>query len=399
MKILFLATYFPTPVSLSRGNWALEQAQAFKQAGHDVRVVVPTPWLPRWTSILGARFSRQIELADTWNVEGLDVEYWKWPYYPWHMIGKLNRMAPRLLLSGAQLFLNRPLKRCIETFSPDVVCAHHTMVAGQVAQSWFQKYGLPYVVTDHEVGDFIECQKRDRVKAVFERVAKDARCMVVVSASMQREAIKALPEAVFKVIHNGSSFSPVTNQELQQRTSHKEVTVFCCCKFYGRKDVPLLLQAIEQMAPNFPQLRLRIAGDGPDRTIIEKQVSEMSSQDRVSLLGLLSPDEVRTEMMAADVFALVGWAEPFGVVFLEAMACGLPVVVCEDAGVAEVLENGKNALFSKPRDLNSVIDALVPLIESQPLRLSLGESARDHFASEFRWQQVIAKYEDVMSSP
>jgi glycosyltransferase involved in cell wall biosynthesis len=101
-------------------------------------------------------------------------------------------------------------------------------------------------------------------------------------------------------------------------------------------------------------------------------------------------------MERADVFALVGWAEPFGVVFLEAMACALPVVVSSDAGVAEVLEDGVTAVFTKPRDQKSVEIALDRLIDNPQLRQLIGQAGQFLFVSNFQWSSVTKRYREIL---
>jgi len=100
----------------------------------------------------------------------------------------------------------------------------------------------------------------------------------------------------------------------------------------------------------------------------------------------------------ADVFALVGWAEPFGVVFLEAMASGLPVVLSEDAGIAECLEDGKTALFTLPRNQASVEQALSRCLREPELRASIGEAGRAIYIKTFQWKSIIREYLKIMKS-
>lgn len=394
MKILFLATYFPTPSSPSRGNWAFEQALALSDAGHAVRVVVPTAWLPRVAGKLSPRVARQADIPHNWEVDGLAIEYPRWPYYPWHAMGRINRVYPSLLIKMGWPFLRRSLDRLVKEENFDFIFAHHTLVSGQIAEVLGRCYGIPYVVTDHEVGDLLECKNNKGQKEVFERVAGGARGMVVVSEAMRREGQISLPDIPFQVVYNGSSF-PVLEVARRKKCDGEFRAIFCCAKFYGRKDIPLLLRAFEVLAVSHPLWELRIAGGGPDQALIHEVVEDMEAGDRVKLLGLISPTEVRREMEEADIFALVGWAEPFGVVFLEAMASGLPVVVSSDAGVAEVLEDGVSALFSEPQDLDSVIGALGPLMGDSELRYRIGRAGQSVFEDRFSWDKVITQYENL----
>ncbi|NBD37254.1 MAG: glycosyltransferase [Verrucomicrobia bacterium] len=393
MRLLFLATYFPDPFHPSRGNWALEQAQAFQNAGDEVLVMVPTAWVPRWMRLLPGKIRNHALAPPHWQVEDLSIEYPRWPYYPWHFLAGWNRRHPSYLLRMAWLARKGRFLRRIDEFEPDAICAHHTLVNGQLAWMIFQARGIPYFVTDHEIGDLLAAEQRREIADIFRKVGKSAKAMVVVSKAMQRKANTLFPELPVKTIYNGSSFPATPSMDRPPRT---EPVIFSCAKFYGRKDIPLLVRAFDRVAETSPG-RLRIAGDGPDRAEVESAVAQAGHRDRIELLGLLRPEEVRKEMGQADIFALVGWAEPFGVVFLEAMACGLPVLLSEDAGIAEILEDGKTAVFSKPRDRTSVEKVLRPLLQDAGLRKRIGEAGRMLYREHFQWASIIRQYQDILT--
>lgn len=394
MRILFLATYFPDPLHPARGNWALEQAQAFNSSGDEVKVVVPTSYLPGLLGRFGGKLGNHAITPREWTTGGLEIAYPRWPYYPWQVFRKLNSWFPQSFLRLSWPFLRAGLSRIIQTFRPEIVFAHHTLVSGQVARLIHDKWAIPYIVTDHEVGDLLACEHNPHYSRVFHRVAERARAMVVVSKAMQSAGRAHLPGLTFHVIHNGSSFPVYPGGA--QRSRSQPLTIFSCAKFYQRKDIPLLIRAFDEVANQF-DVRLRIAGDGPDRLKVENAVASASNRDRVELLGLLDSEAVRREMEQADIFALVGWAEPFGVVFLEAMATGLPIVVSKDAGISEVLEDGRTARFSNPRDPDSVVAALKGLIEDEDLRDQIGKNGQQLYASRFQWPVVLEQYRTLMT--
>ncbi|NDV62328.1 glycosyltransferase family 4 protein [Puniceicoccales bacterium CK1056] len=389
-KLLFLATYFPDPNNPSRGNWALEQAQAFQNAGIDVLVVVPTPWVPRILGKLHPKLAAYSGTPVTMKFGELQVEYPRWPCYPWHTFHGINRRYPDRIISIGWHFAQTRINRIVDRFKPDAIVAHHTLVAGQLALKLFKKHRTPYIVTDHEVGDLISCRDNAKVNRIFNDVGKHAKRMVVVSSAMQREGEAVLPNIPFSTIYNGSSFDIYKDRVPSPETG--PVTVFCCSKFYGRKDIPLLLRAFDAVVEKGYDVRLRVAGDGPDRAKVVDCLSKLKHQDRVTLMGLLPSEVVVSEMQNADIFALVGWAEPFGVVFLEAMASGLPIIVSEDAGVAEILEDQKTAVLTRPHDQNSVESALVKLVENPELRDQIGSAGQKLFSQKFQWANVIMDY-------
>ena len=109
--------------------------------------------------------------------------------------------------------------------------------------------------------------------------------------------------------------------------------------FAGRlepnKGVRQLLDLFETLAPRFPELRLRLLGDGPERPALERRLEEAGLAGRVRIVGALAPGEVLTELRSADLFVFPSRYESWGLAIVEAMAVGVPVVASDIAGIRE----------------------------------------------------------------
>lgn len=122
---------------------------------------------------------------------------------------------------------------------------------------------------------------------------------------------------------------------------------------------------------------LIIAGDGTEKEIIAQAATEALGES-VVLLGRLSRDAMKDYYSAADIFVFPGIEESLGMVFLEAQACGLPVVACSDWGASEAVIDGETGLLSKAVDKH-VFDAhLEQLAGDEELRRKMGKAAADH---------------------
>jgi glycosyltransferase involved in cell wall biosynthesis len=165
--------------------------------------------------------------------------------------------------------------------------------------------------------------------------------------------------------------------------------VFSAAKFYDRKAIPLLVEAFARVAMRHPSALLRIAGDGIERPLVEAAVARHALGARVQLLGLQPHERVMQEMAWCDVFALVGWNEPWGVVFTEAMSVAKPVVVSKDAGVAEVLTDGVDAVLVEPKSVESAAAALDRLLTSADERTQMGARARETFERRLTWERAV----------
>lgn len=119
-----------------------------------------------------------------------------------------------------------------------------------------------------------------------------------------------------------------------------------CGRLHPTKGVPLLLQAFARLRRTVSSARLRIVGDGPQRDLLQHQVHQLGLQKAVTFRGWVSPNDVEHEL--ADAWAVVVpslWAEPLGLVALEAVVRGIPVVASAAGGLGETIEHGTSGLL------------------------------------------------------
>lgn len=145
-----------------------------------------------------------------------------------------------------------------------------------------------------------------------------------------------------------------------------QFTVLCVCRFYPRKRLDVLLRA----AAILPGVTFRIVGGGPEEARLKTLSVELGLGSRVTWLGTVSREALAREFGASDVFCLPSVQEGFGIVFLEAMAAGKPIVAARAAAVPEVVTDG---LLSEPDDAESLAAALERLRVDPALRAALAE--------------------------
>lgn len=153
-------------------------------------------------------------------------------------------------------------------------------------------------------------------------------------------------------------------------------TILCVARMYPRKRVGDLLMAAALLRPRIPGIRVRIVGRGPGWEGAVRAHAALGLGDRVLLLGDVSRDRLAEEYANADIFCLPSVQESFGLVFLEAMAAGLPIVACRAAAIPEVVEDGVVGLLVSPRDPAGLARAL-EVLSADPGRARLmGEAGR-----------------------
>lgn len=395
LRVLFLATYFPKPTNELMGTWALKQAQSLLRFGLDVRVVSFTSWVPGVLArTRGARAYAACPRAHRWG--DLAVEYPRWPVY---QVGRLKRWAhrdPRSQMWIGWWWARPVLDRLAREFRPDVVFAHHTAVNGFLAERFKARHGVPFVVTDHDFDEIADCAKYPGRQAVFTRVAAAASRMVAVSSRMEALLKERCPIARTMTLLNGTDPLPASLWEVPRSEELRgKVVIFSLAALYERKGIPLLVRAFAGVAARRPEAVLRIAGDGPERGAVETAVRETGLGDRVQLLGSLPHAQAMQEMVWSDVFALAGWDEPLGAVYLEAASAGKPSVWCADGGINDVFVSGEHGLAVPPKNLSALSEVLEQLVSDGDARERMGAAARRLFEAKLGWE-VNARAMDAL---
>ena len=160
----------------------------------------------------------------------------------------------------------------------------------------------------------------------------------------------------------------------------------------ARKATVQLVQALQRAER--PNAHLVVVGDGPDVGAVRQAASEAGLADRVHLLGQVSEERKFQVLAAADVFVSTSQHEGFGLVFLEAMAFGLPVVCYDHGGQTDFLRSGETGFVIRLNDLEAFTTALKELHDRPELKRRLGEENRRR-VEQYLIDKCAARYERV----
>jgi len=168
-----------------------------------------------------------------------------------------------------------------------------------------------------------------------------------------------------------------------------------------RKGVAHLLKAWARLEQYYPNARLLIGGDGPERVALE-QLAQQLGLERVRFLGYVSASQLPSLFASADVFcAPATYAESFGIVLIEAMAAGLPIVAAANAGYAGLLAAHPGNLVVPPGDDRVLAGALATLLDAPDYRRQLGTrnaAAVDRYSWDIVGDQIAAMYANVLQA-
>ena len=188
-------------------------------------------------------------------------------------------------------------------------------------------------------------------------------------------------------------YRPREDDELRRRLAPGgEAVLMHASNFRKVKNLPAVLEVAARVAAEVP-VRLVLAGDGPEMPAVRDRAAALGLADRTSFLGHV--DDLAGVLPAADVLLLPSLHESFGLVALEAMACGVVPVVTDRGGADDFIQDGVNGFLRDPEDIGGMADAVLQVLRDAALRGQLAEDARRDAAGDFGIACVLKKYLDL----
>jgi phosphatidylinositol alpha-1,6-mannosyltransferase len=249
-------------------------------------------------------------------------------------------------------------------------------------------------------------------RAALVRVLKGAQEVIAAGGYPAAEAERAvkgpLPVTIVPPGVDVDRFVPLTDEQRRAARARFGLPedgrlVVSLSRLVPRKGMDVLIEAAARLAPDRPDLVVAIGGSGRDRNRLEKLVARSGAP--VRLLGRVPDEELPELYGAADVFAMLcrnRWAgleqEGFGMVFLEAAACGVPQVAGDSGGAAEAVEHGETGLVvDHPDDPAAVAASLVRLLDDDGLRRSMGDAARTRAVADLSHDVLAQRLAKALS--
>ncbi len=229
---------------------------------------------------------------------------------------------------------------------------------------WLEERRVRYLL--NFVGKFV-LRRADGVRVVSERVKKR-----VMRMGVEESRIFKLPIHV-----DVNKFAEAGGGE---RIRARFAGYGCIVLFVGRlareKNLPNLLRAASLVVKRFPDTLFLIVGDGPERKRLEHLAKELEIEKNVVFEGMVEYDSLPAYYKACDIFVLPSDHEGWGLVLVEAMAAGKPVVTTDVGLAGEVVEDGVTGIVVPRRNERELAEAIVRLIEDGELREKIGEEAK-----------------------
>lgn len=381
MRVLTLSTLYPNAHQPTLGLFVECQTRGLAaREGVEVHVVSPVG-LPWWPLSLHPHYRPLTRLAgrETWR--GLDVRRPRFTVWP----GGGARLAAKELARAVGWGLNNA------DFDFDVIDAEFFWPDGVAAMHLARQFNRPFSIKARG-SDIYYWGDRPGIREQILEAAQAADGLLAVSDSLRDEMIaRGMPADKIKVHHTGVDldlYRPVDRGAAKAALGVEGPLLATVGALIERKGQSFALDALARL----PGATLVVIGDGPDRAALERQAERLGISGRVRFLGARPPEDVAELVAASDAMLLPTRAEGIANAWVEALACGTPVVTCEAGGAREVIDTPAAGLVVA-REAEALAEGVRQVLTHAPEAAEVRRSAE-----RFSWERNAEELEAHLRS-
>ena len=365
LRILTFSSLFPHAQAPGFGQFVAAQSrQLARQPDSAVQVVAPLPRRPG----LPLRFQPLARLPAVDNFEGLTCHRPR--FQAWPMIGGWTH--PRAIVRAAL-----PVLQAIRAqgFDFDVMDAEFFFPCGVAAAQLGEIMDRPVSIMARGSDIHYWSQHPAARRAILEAGNKAAR-LLAVSAAMRDDMIAlGLPAEKIFVHHMGIDLAPFRPRDRADEKAKLGIAgplLLSAGNLIPLKGHDIMIAALQLL----PDATLMIAGEGPERAILEKKSQALRLSDRVKFLGRVGHEDMPALMAAADIMTLASQREGLATAWLESLACGTPIVAPRVGGIAEVITGPDAGRIAQARTPQAMAEAVRAIMQQPPT----AQAVRAHVA-------------------
>jgi len=276
----------------------------------------------------------------------------------------------------------------------------YCMIAARSAK----KYKKPFVMGaqgTHGVRPLTYFPEKIVLKKCYSQAKKVTVPSVYTKQMIEKYSGKTYP---IEVIHNGVNFERFQKGVGTSSVSSKyegKVVLLTVGGLWGRKGHDIVLKALSQVIKKREDIVYVMVGEGNARPQLEELINQLGLQNHVEFAGRQMADNLVSYYHACDIYVHTPKVvdlkfEGFGIVYLEASACGKPIVATDAGGIRDAVLDAQTGLIAEDGDISGVADRIIRLCEDQDLRRQLGQAGRK-YAEKNRWSSIAEKFENLYS--
>jgi phosphatidyl-myo-inositol dimannoside synthase len=396
LRIICPTYWYPQHASDTQATYVHDINRHLVGRGHSVTVVTPgDPSLAREDTFDGVRIVRfPLELP-------ADLTYGRVAQSRVSWLGKFARLAVMAHYLEAQ---HRAILAEAREGQVDVIHAHWAIPTGPAAVLAARKLEVPSIITMHGGDVYVNPEQgydfptRWYVRPALRWTLCHAGALTAITEDCRQHALRAgAPADRIRLVFNGTDlrrFSPDENGDRRGPRFGPNM-IFACRQLFPRKGIRFLLEAAAQLKPQFPDLKVVLAGDGFERPELARLAETLGLSPDVTFLGWVPNTELPPYYRAAAVSVIPSLEEGFGIPAAEAMGCEVPVVASDAGGLPEVVEHGVTGLVVPRGDSTALAQAIGSLLADPERRRTMGQAGRARALRLFDWDRSAEQFEQI----
>lgn len=261
----------------------------------------------------------------------------------------------------------------------------HTLCTNRAGKVCFQKKCLPLYLW------WMDMLQLQLLTLYFNRIDVVIANSQITSRRLTADGINP-DKMIYYFVHNSAS---------ESKTFVGRPTVCFIGRLVSVKGGEVLIRAMKNLLQRIPDVRLLIAGDGPDKSILQKCVRELNLTECVEFLGYVANEDLHSLWRVADVLAVPSlWEEPFGIVAAEALAAGVPVVATRGGGLEEIVEDQRSGYLVDPGNADQLTERLYDILHDRRAAEQMGKYGQEVVRAQFNLKshldELLAVYEKLL---
>lgn len=384
MKILIIPSWYPP----NGGHFFQELSESIHQQGHSVDVLVNENISIKKLNLKKAFCNNKLS-----HENGLKV-YRNYFYN-----------IPKSDIINYKLWIKKYFKKyknyAKQNGHPDIIHVHSTIWGGAVAALINKNFSIPYIITEHRSRFVYNTNEAKRlfkpqyIPDIKEALLHASRITTVTPALNAKliDIEKSVKNKIISIPNTIDTklFKPKDNK-------NNTFTWFSLGNLEHVKGMDILLKAFSEVNKKYPDANLNIGGHGSQYNNLQELSEKYNLEKKVSFLGKLAKEEVANQMQNADSFVLATRFEAFGVVFIEALACGTPIIGTKVGGPEYIIDK-KNGILVEPENSEALSTAMITLMEnySQYNKKEISRTAANKYDKNIVAKKYCSLFEEVLN--
>lgn len=385
MKVLEISHLYPVPYDPLLGIAIHKQLKYFNNKNCEVLVVSPIPWTPFPFNVINDKWKLYSKIPFYQPLEDIEIYYPRYLTFP---------NAYFFNSSGIRMYhgIRKLISEIWKKFPFDLIHAHMALPDGYAAMLLSQNYGKPFVVTFQATDLDITTKRSNYCFISLKKVFSKSNKIISPSPRLQKDLLDNFgldSDAIPYGIDNNEIFTSGKNSSFSEKS--KSTILLSVSRLIKTKGIDLNLYAFKKLLSKYDDLIYLIIGKGPMQLHLENLAKELKIEKKVKFIGFLPHKKIMQYMFSCDIFVLPSWQETLGLVYIEAMAHGKPVIGVKGQGIDGIVEHKRNGMLVEPKDIDSLVEMIAYLIDHPQEAKKMGERAKKLVLENYTWEKNAEK--------